>query len=181
MVSSENAQKIVLGTFWFVWNCWFWKFPVWILVDNEAHFLKGFDDNWRFLAGHLKITRTWLFLFRGGLHSWLFSCLVRLAKDTNLGDFALVYFEKGSFWKFCLCRCRKHHIFPYAGKNGKIFICTRFGCGPKFARNCVFVGGWVGGLVFWGGSSLGTKHSLFLFVYFGYYWCLVCFVFLFWD
>ena len=70
---------------------------------------------------------------------------------------------------------------PYAGKNGKMFICTHFGLWAQICIKLCFLLG-VGLVVlfffFWGGgSSLGTKPSLFLLVCFGFYWCFVCFAF----
>ena len=43
--------------------------------------LKCFDDIWRFLGGPLKTTReNRFFVHGGGVHSWVFGCLVRMGK-----------------------------------------------------------------------------------------------------
>ena len=80
----------------------FWASSDLFEIDDFENFCFGFlltmthFFHWRFLGGHLK-KEEWVVLFRGGVHSWLFGCLVRHGQDTNLGNFALVYFEKGNF------------------------------------------------------------------------------------
>ena len=78
-----------------------------------------------------------------------------------------------------MCRCRKHYSFPYAGKNGEIFICTRFGLWAQIARKYGFCWGHVGLVVFFfQATSLGPKPSLLLLVCFSFFLfllVLVCF------
>ena len=90
------------------------------------------------------------------MHSWLFGCLVRLGQDTNVGNFALVYFEKKATFE------------NFVGVGAEDTICTICGqkwqnvhlhpfrfVGPNLHKIVFFVGGWVGGLVFFLG---GVPH-----------------------
>ena len=86
-------------------------------------------------------------------------------QDTDLGNFALMYLEKGQNSKFCLClcRCRKHYIFPYAvscwAHVGLVVLFFFF-------------------FVFFGATSLGPRPTLFLLVCFWFSGCLLGVVFI---
>ena len=185
MVSNENAQNIFLGIFWFVWHCCFWKFPVWIFVENDAHsskLLMAFGDLW---VGISKKKRKIGFLVFRGVHLWVFGCLVRMGKTQIWAILLWGILKRGKFSKNCLCRCRNDYIFPYAGKNGQIYICTRFGLWAHICTKMRFCWGHVGLVVlffFFGPPHLALNppyFCCFVFVYLCLF-CLVSFLFVFW-
>ena len=135
-------------------------------------------------GGHIKIKEETKVSFVQGGHSWVFACLSgENGQDTHLSNFALMYLKKGQILKNCLCRCRKLDVVPYAGKHRKVYIAPVSGCGPKFARTCVFLLGawWVGGLLFLGLSHLALNPSYFRWFVFVFcvflVWSVFCLVF----
>ena len=117
MVSSENAQNIVLDIFWFVWNCWLWKFPVLDSCWQWRAILKGFDDIWRFLGGHLKKPRHRLLCSGAGC---IHGCLV-------------VWWDLGKtqMWAILLwCILKKATFENFVGVGAEDTICTI--CGQKW-------------------------------------------------
>ena len=79
-----------------------------------------------------------------------------------------MYFEKKATFETFVCVGAENTIFSHAlAKVAKLHLHPFWFVGPSLHEIVFFVGGWVGGLVFfwWGGSSL---------VCFGFYWCFVC-------
>ena len=119
MVSSENAQNIVLGIF-----------DLFEILDFEnlwcgfllkiARSFKGFDDIWRFLGGHLKKKpRNSFFWFRGCIRG----CLIVWWEWAG----RKLFLVKGTFSQIYGAMVKLRYIFPYNNKVVKMFSCTRRG------------------------------------------------------
>ena len=160
-VSSENAQNIALGIFWFVGDCWFLKLPVRTLLKMTRILLKvlmTFGDFWVFLGGHRRKKNKKNSFFSGGVHSWVFGCLVRMGK-TQLWAIWLWYILKGANFQKIVCVSAKNTIFPICGQEWQNFhFAPISGCGPKFWTKMFFFGGGHVGLVFLFFCIFGPPH-----------------------
>ena len=54
-------------------------------------------------------------------------------QDANLHDFAVTYFEKGKFSKFCLCRCKNTIFSHMRAKMAKFSFAPVLGWGHETA------------------------------------------------
>ena len=144
--------------------CWKWR-----------AILKGFDNIWTFLGGHLeeKREKTGSIFSQDRVHSWVLGCLVRM--DTTIN---FCKFEKLGGLKRQICqnlRCDGPKtlyflIFQRICENIQLHP-SRGGVANVHENGAFWGGCWAGGLVFsFRTTSLGPEPSSFLLLFCVFIW-----------